>query len=368
MPMLSRTAEGLFWMSRYVERAENVARLLDAGRRMNTLPSPGGEATHEWTSVVIAAGCSDTYPRPLNQADEASVAHHLIFDRDNPSSIRSCFEMARSNARAMRTAITADMWDAANEAWSSMRARSPAVVAGGGLAPFLDWTKAQAQRFRGAADDTMLRDAGHHFVRLGQYIERADATARMLDVKYHVLLPRGAEVGGALDHVQWVQILRAANSQRAFRHVYRQRARPDLVADFLILNRASPRSMAHSYKMLVRHLDGMGEDDGRTRASLEEAAATLTRLKAMKIEEVFEIGLHEFLTEFIEGNHRLAVAIADDHGFGPNSARAARPAARVRAAGLRFRPPARFGPPSTPRAHLLGEAGLPETNPGWTDR
>lgn len=321
MAMLSRTAEGLFWMSRYIERAENVARLIDAGRRMDTLPRTDGESAQEWASVIIAAGCSETYPRPLAQADEASVAHHLIFDRDNPSSIRSCFEYARSNARAMRTAVTADVWDSVNEAWSSMRARSPAAVTGGGLSPFLDWTRAQGQRFRGAVDDTLLRDAGYGFVRLGQFVERADATARLLDVKYHVLLPDGAEIGGALDHVQWVQILRAANAQRAFRHVYRQGVRPDLVADFLILNPMAPRSLKHCYSMLVRHLDMMGV--AGSHPCRAQGRATLAQLMELKIEDVFEAGLHEFLTEFIEANNTLAVQIATDHGFGPEAVAAA---------------------------------------------
>jgi uncharacterized alpha-E superfamily protein len=319
MAMLSRTAEGLFWMSRYIERAENIARLLDAGRRMNTLPHAGDGAAQEWASIIIAAGCTDTYTRPLGQADEASVAHHLIFDAENPSSIRACFEMARSNARAMRIAITADVWDSANEAWSSMRARSPEAVTGGGLAPFLDWTKAQGQRFRGAVDDTLLRDSGYGFVRLGQYIERADATARLLDVKYHVLLPTGAEVGGPLDHVQWVQILRAANSQRAYRHVYRQPVSPDLVADFLILNPLSPRSLLHSYSTVVRHLDAMAVRGGGRRDCHAMARRMLSRLFDVDVNDIFAEGLHEFLTEFIKHNNSLAQAIAVDHGFGPQA-------------------------------------------------
>jgi uncharacterized alpha-E superfamily protein len=322
MAMLSRTAEGLFWMSRYIERAENIARLLDAGRRMQTLPHAGEGTAQEWASIIIAAGCSDTYPRPLAQADEASVANHLIFDADNPSSIRSCIEMARTNARAMRIAITADVWDTANEAWSSMRARSPEAVTGGGLAPFLDWTKAQGQRFRGAVDDTLLRDSGYGFVRLGQHIERADATARLVDVKYHVLLPQGAEVGGPLDHVQWVQILRAANSTRAYRHVYRQAVSPDLVADFLILNPLSPRSLLHSYSTVVRHLDAMAGQAGGRRECHAMARRMLSRLLDVQINDIFAEGLHEFLTDFIDRNNALARAIATDHGFGPQAAAA----------------------------------------------
>jgi uncharacterized alpha-E superfamily protein len=219
----------------------------------------------------------------------------------------------------MRIAVTADVWDAANEGWTSMRGRSPDTVTRGGLAPFLDWTRAQGQRFRGAVDDTLLRDSGYGFVRLGQHIERADATARLLDVKYHVLLPQGAEVGGALDNVQWVQILRAANSQRAYRHVYRQAVSPDLVADFLILNPLSPRSLLHSYSMLVRQLDSMNYGSGR-RNCHSMARRMLARLMDVSIGDVFAEGLHEFLTDFIHKNNGLALAIASDHGFGPQAA------------------------------------------------
>src|SRR6056297_3554278 len=231
--MLSRVANGLFWMSRNIERAENVARLLDAGRRLNTLPASDATRTAEWSSIVIAAGCSETFPHPLEQANARTVAEHLIFDPDNRSSIRSCLHMARENARAVRQAVTADVWDATNQAWIEMRAKSSASIIGGGFAHFLDWTKMQGHRFRGAIDDTLLRDAGYSFIRLGQYVERYDATARLLDVKYHVLLPPEERVGGLIDEGQWLQILRAANSARAYRHVYRTAVRWDLVVHFL---------------------------------------------------------------------------------------------------------------------------------------
>ncbi len=156
-------------------------------------------------------------------------------------------------------------------------------------------------------------------MRLGQYIERADATARLLDVKYHVLLPKGAEVGGTLDHVQWVQILRAANSQRAYRHVYRQAVSPDLVTDFLILNPMSPRSLLHSYSMLVRHLDAMAKRAGGRRNCHAMARRMLSRLMDVDVNDIFTEGLHEFLTEFIQSNSALAQAIAKDHGFGPEA-------------------------------------------------
>ncbi|MGF1444877.1 MAG: alpha-E domain-containing protein [Pikeienuella sp.] len=314
--MLSRVAEALFWMSRYVERAENVARLLDAGRRMNTLPTSAEARAAEWSSIVIAAGCSETFPYPLDEATARSVALHLIFDQDNPSAIRSCIRQARENARAVRQAITSDVWNATNEAWIEMRTKSAASLIGGEFAQVLDWTKTQGHRFRGAVDDTLLRDAGYNFVRLGQHIERIDATARLLDVKYHVLLPPDQQVGGLIDESQWLQILRAANASTAYRHVYRQPVRPDLVVHFLTLNLLSPRSMRSCAAMIVRHLDLLKAHTGFSADCHFRAYALLGRLEDLTVEDIFEHGLHEWLTERIQENNLLARSIADAYGFG----------------------------------------------------
>ncbi len=314
--MLSRVAEALFWMSRYVERAENVARLLDAGRRMNILPTTPEARAAEWSSIVIAAGCSETFPQPLAEANARSVALHLIFDADNSSAIRSCFKQARENARAVRQAITADVWDATNQAWIDMRSKSSASLIGGEFAQLLDWTKTQGHRFRGAVDDTLLRDAGYSFIRLGQHIERVDATARLLDVKYHVLLPPDQQVGGLIDEGQWLQILRAANSSRAYRHVYRAPVRPDLVVHFLVLNLLSPRSMRTGAAMIVRHLDLLKSHTGFSAECHTRAYALLGRLEDLTVDDIFAHGLHEWLTELIQENNLLARSIADAYGFG----------------------------------------------------
>lgn len=310
-------AEGLFWMSRYVERAENLARLLDAGRRMNVIPAAPEMRAAEWASIIVAAGCSETYQRPLEEADARSVAHHLIFDPDNPSSIRSCLFQARVNGRANRSALTSDVWDTLSDAWIVMKSRTPEGVLGAGFAPFLDWTKAQAHRFRGGIDDTLLRDAGYNFMRLGQYIERADATARLLDVKYHVLLPPNETVGGVYDEGQWMQLLRAAGSLRAYRHVYRAAVTPDRVVHYLVLNGMCPRSLRYCAAMTMRHLDELKNRTGQVHACHDQAERMIGRLQEMEINEIFAFGLHEFLTERIEENNRLAVEIAAGYGFHP---------------------------------------------------
>lgn len=304
-------------MARYVERAENVARLLDAGRRMNAIPSSPESRAIEWGSIVIAAGCSQTFPRPLSEAHERSVAHHLIFDEANPSSIRSCFLQARTNARAVRTALTSDVWDAVNATWIAMRSETPERVTDGALAPFLDWTKGQAHQVRGAIDDTLLRDSGYNFVRLGQYIERADATARILDVKYHVLLPPDQQVGGVVDEGQWVQILRAAGALRAYRHVYRAAVTPDRVVHYLVLNGMCPRSLRYCTAMMVRHLEELRNRLGTRHPCDSRAHYVMALLQDLEVAEIFAHGLHEFLTERIEENNRLANEIAAGYGFGP---------------------------------------------------
>lgn len=315
--MLSRVAEGLFWMSRYVERAENLARLLDAGRRMNVIPADPATRSAEWASIIVAAGCRQTFPRPLEEADERSVAHHLIFDEANPSSIRSCFYAARVNGRASRSALTADVWDAVSETWIAMKSQSPATVLGAGFAPFLDWTKAQAHRFRGGIDDTLLRDAGYNFMRIGQFLERADATARLLDVKYHVLLPPNERVGGVIDEGQWVQLLRAAGTLRAYRHVYRASVTPDRVVHYLVLNGMCPRSLRYCAAMVTRHLGELANRTGQQHPAHLRASAMIARLQDLEVAEIFAHGLHEFLTERIEENNRLAMDIAAGYGFGP---------------------------------------------------
>lgn len=311
--MLSRTANGLYWMSRYVERAENIARLIDAGRRMDSLPDADGST--EWASIVIASGCTETFPFPLEEATRDTVVHHLIFDRENPSSIYSSFAAARENARAMRIAVTSEVWDAINETWATMRTLTPDAAQRGQLAGFLDWVKQRGFLIRGAANASMLRGPGYDFVEAGKYIERADATARLVDVKYNVLLPQDQLVGGGLDYMQWQQILRAANSLRAFRWVYREAVTSRTLVDFLILNTVSPRSVAYCYCELANIIEHLSP---RT----EEQAAVFNRVRRVRddlletgVDGILHHGLHEWLTNTIVETSMIAGDFAQAFGF-----------------------------------------------------
>ena len=314
--MLSRTAEGLFWMGRYVERMENTARLLDTGRRLDNLP--GTEAAHhsEWSSIIIASGASGTFPRALTEADAESVCDHLIRDEANPSSIASCIEAARMNAKAVRNAITGEVWEAINGTRMELRDQLGRDRDRLGLVDFLDWVRTRGGLAFGKIDNTMLRDDGFSFVQLGKWFERADATARLLDVKYHVLLPDATDVGGGVDYMQWVQILRSANSAVAFRHLYSRIVDPRGVVELLVLNPKSPRSLATAMGEISAALDGLASALPVQQALAARARAAHDRLRATNVDAIFARGLHDWLTDFIVETNLMAQETSSAFGFG----------------------------------------------------
>jgi uncharacterized alpha-E superfamily protein len=307
--MLSRTADSLYWLSRYTERADFVARILDAALRLASLPSSYGGQRNEWEGAVSAAGDLEDFKRLYDRADEYTVRDFLAFSRNNPSSIRSCVETARENARAVRTALTMEMWDSINTAWLELQKVDPAEMTREQFVGFLDWVKGVSLAFDGSAYRTMLRNDAFWFTRLGLAIERADNTARILDVKYHLLLPETERVGGSLDYFQWTTILREVSAVTAYHWVYRESIKPWLIADLLILNPQLPRSLANCYEILVRHLDLIADAYGRRGPSQRNASNTLARLRSTRIESVFSQGLHEFIEEFVADNNELGTAI-----------------------------------------------------------
>jgi uncharacterized alpha-E superfamily protein len=311
--MLSRTADNLYWLSRYTERADFVARIMDATLRLTVLPSSYGGERNEWEGAVCVAGDVQEFKRLYDVADEYTVRDFLAFSPHNPSSIRSCIQIARENARAVRTALTVEMWDSINGAWLELQKMSTRGMTHDEFVAFVEWVKGVSLAFDGSAYRTMLRNDAFWFTRLGLAIERADNTARILDVKYHVLLPKTEAVGGSLDYFQWTTILREVSALTAYHWVYRESVKPWLVADLLILNQQLPRSLANCYEILVRHLDLIGEDYGRRGPSQRYASNTLARLRSTRIESVFAQGLHEFIEEFIVENNRLGSSIAEQY-------------------------------------------------------
>ena len=311
--MLSRTADNLYWLARYVERAEYLARILDAAYRLSSLPASYGGGTNEWESAVATAGCGPAFYATHGEANERTVMEFLAFAPENSSSIRNCFEMARANARSVRTALTVEMWSTINDAWLKLKTYDPRQMSREEVSRFLDWVKGVSLMFDGSAYRTMLRNDAYAFSRIGVFIERADNTARILDVKYHVLLPPNETVGGGLDYFQWTAILRAVSALTAYHWVYKESLKPWLVADLLILNGEMPRSLAACYENLTRYLDQISHAYGRQGASQRQARLTQSRLQNMRIDEVFQSGLHDFVTEFIAENNRLGSAIAEQY-------------------------------------------------------
>jgi uncharacterized alpha-E superfamily protein len=308
--VLSRTADSLFWLARYVERAENVARMVMVAHRMESVARSLGSSGNEWLSTLIATGCDAGFFAKYQEATSAEVVDYLVRDPDNPSSIVSCLETARRNARAVRTALTADMWEALNATWLGARERR---ASGGAddLMDFLEWIRERSQLFAGSYASTMLRNDAYWFTRLGTFLERADCTARILDVKYYVLLPQDEGVGGALDYYQWQSILRSVSALRSYHWVYHERLQPWLIAEFLLLRPEMPRSLMSCFNEITRNLDQIAEAYGGKRGECHRLAGEMhARLRFARIDSIFQAGLHEFLTDFIDRSIVLGAEIS----------------------------------------------------------
>lgn len=311
--LLGRTANGLYWMNRYIERAENMARLVDAGLRMALTRTQS--ASEEWNSVLLSAGSDVAFTQKYQDYTAANVADFLLRDVSNPSSTMASIETARNNARMVRTALTRETWESINEAWMSLKRMLARPIDERDLPTVLDAIKRETALIRGSFYGTMLRNEIFDFSQIGTYVERADNTARILDVKYYVLLPSISWVGSTLDNYQWESILRSVSAHRSYRWVYDADYKPTNIADYLILNVRMPRSLTFCYRFLMEHLKFLADDYGERHACHATAERTQAMLRAGSIKDIFDAGLHEFLANFIQDNTRLGDEIAQDYKF-----------------------------------------------------
>lgn len=313
--MLSRTASHLFWIGRHLERSETAARLLDVGARITLIPSTAEGYENEWNSLLRASGTAEAFATKYDEVNQENIESFMFFDRCNPSSVASCLEKAREGARIVRTALTSQVWDALNTAYQELRALERIPRARLDTAMLTDFTTRHTSTVRGAINATQLRNDGWHFMNLGYDLERADATARLLDVKYFVLLPRVEFVGSGLDNYQWQVILRALSAHRAFHWAYGGDITASQVADFLILNPESPRSLMTALTEASAHLSGLVAryGPGVPSSAHDLARQTLEDLKTREIDTIFDDGLHEFLTWFIREIAGIASAVQDDY-------------------------------------------------------
>lgn len=311
--MLSKTAGGLFWMFRYLERCENNARLLDAGFRIALTSSATSEA--EWKSVLTTSGSVAQYKKRHSDFASANVVDFLLRDPSNPSSVISNMKQARDNARLVRTALTREVWEATNECWMTIKALLDKPIAETELPDVLSTIRQQNGLVRGATQGTMMRNDGYHFSSLGTFLERAENTARILDVKYYLLLPSIAQIGSTLDNVQWETILRSVSAQRAYRWLHGSNIKPLNIAEFLILNDEMPRSLAFCYTTMADHLDRIAKRYGSKEPSHELVRSIKSSVVDNDIDRIFEEGLHQFIQRFLQDNSRLALQIQADYRF-----------------------------------------------------
>ena len=310
--MLSRTADNLFWIARYMERAETAARLLEVGSRIALLPSAAGYR-NEWDSLLQASGNADAFAKKYGDPVQRNIESFLFFDHDNPSSVASCITIARENGRIVRTALTAQVWDALNTAFQELRQLECKPRSELELSRLTEWTMRHAAMVRGAIEATLLRNDGWDFLNLGYGLERADNTARLMDVKYYVLLPRVEFVGSGLDNYQWTTLLRAMSAHRAFHWAYGGEVTAAKIAHFLSLNPQCPRSLITCAEGISAHLDRLAKAYGATTDAQARARGMVDALRVTRTDDIFDEGLHDFLSRFIRETAALGSLIHDPY-------------------------------------------------------
>jgi uncharacterized alpha-E superfamily protein len=300
--MLSRTADHLFWMARYIERAENTARMLNVNVETAMLPQPAKFAQQIWRATLSISELQDLFEakdRPVNQKE---VLDFMVRDPDNPSSITSCLRQARENAKAVRGVLTTEVWETHNTTWLTLQESLKSGLYPQDPGQFFEWVKYRSHLSRGVTLGTMLKDEALHFIRLGTFLERADNSARLIDVKFHGM-PKGASAEHALestpvDFYYWTSLLRSVSGFEIYRKVYRDVITPPRVAELLILHPQMPRSLLACMDEVV---DTLAKLRNNTSLDTERLAGKLhAELKFACIEEIMDAGLHDYLTRFME--------------------------------------------------------------------
>jgi uncharacterized alpha-E superfamily protein len=308
--MLSRTADHLYWMARYTERAENVARMLDVTYRVSMLPNYAAHPEKGWGAALSISGLEEAYAERYGKVTPENVLRFMVLDSANPVSIFSCLRSARENGHAVRGTLTSEMWEILNTTWLNMRSRRISDLVGAEMTDLFEWVKLRSHLSRGVTVGTMLQDEAFQFIRLGTFLERADNTARILDVKYDALLPSAEDQGGAADYYEWGALLRSVSAFVIYRRVYRDMITPKRVAELLILREDMPRSLhacmneVHAILELVAN-DHSGETERR-------AGELHAALHYGRIEDIVRVGMHEYLTDFLGRIRDLGSRIADD--------------------------------------------------------
>ena len=298
--MLSRVAHSLYWMSRYIERAENVARLLDVNLQfLSDFQDVSGVEQNTWGPLILSTGQEELFSKYYESPDSQTVMEFLAFDLRNPDSILACVYAARENARMVRDQISLEMWETINELYLLLKEQSTNAVWEAGPQEFFAKINRASHLFQGLTASTYSRSEGWEFIEFGKYLERADKTTRILDVKYHILLPSATDVGGALDTAQWQAVLRSASALEAYRRYYVREILAWKAAEFLVFSDSFPRSLHFCVLQVDDFLRRiLGESGTRPRSAAARASRRLLAdLQSLTITDVLSQGLHEFLME-----------------------------------------------------------------------
>ena len=350
--MLSRTADHLFWMSRYMERAENTARMLDVNYQTSLLPQSADMAEQGWRGLLSISELTGTFEERYREVNARNVMDFMVRDEGNLSSIWNCLRAARENARAVRGTLTTEVWETQNQTWLEFNRLLKDGAFERDPGAFFEWVKFRSHLSRGVTVGTMLMDEALHFIRIGTFLERADNTARLLDVKYHALTGlAGGEffgpgqtqaqsqtqaqvqaqvqvqvqvqiqtTGGSalpspgsaqeVDFYHWSAILRSVSGFEVYRKVYRNVIRPERVAELLILRPDMPRSLAACMNEVVANLQLVANQ--QSAETLRRAGRLKSDLQYGRIDEILATGLHAYLTQFLDRVNDLGVGISRD--------------------------------------------------------
>ncbi|MGA0569194.1 alpha-E domain-containing protein [Variovorax sp. VNK109] len=310
--MLSRTADHLFWMSRYTERAENTARMLDVNYQTSLLPQSAAVAQMGWQGLLSISELLPSYNAKYGEIVPQDVMEFMVKDENNPSSIISCLRAARENARAVRGSLTTETWETQNQTWLEVNRMLKSGEFERDPGQFFEWVKFRSHLSRGVTVGTMLMDEALYFMRMGTFLERSDNTARLVDVKFHAVqsdfFGAASEKDQEYDFYHWSAILRSVSGFEIYRKVYRDVIKPERVAELLILRPDMPRSLAASLNEVVSNLVMVAEDP--TSETLRRAGKLRADLQYGRIDEILATGLHAFLTQFLDRVNELGTRIS----------------------------------------------------------
>ena len=299
--MLSRTAENLYWTARYLERADSIVRLLEVAYRISLIPNTKEGYDNEWESILSTSGIKNEYLSIYKEIKKEKIEFFLLFDDRNFSSVKNCITNARENIKMVRTAVTLEVWNSVNSFFYNYYDLTKKKYYSKDLPEIIDLVKRNVNLIKGTIINTQLLNDGFDFLILGNYFERADFTARIIDVKYFILLPSTSLIGTQIDNFQWSLMLRSVSSYRAFKWAYGNSEIDYIkIIDFLILNNKCPRSLFFSVEKISYHLKSLKKHYKENKNFPSKIENLFRRLKKLTVNDILDEGLHEFLTTFIE--------------------------------------------------------------------